>query len=337
LPPPVFWSRPMLLIPEKQVREIIGRVLLKRGLTTEEAAIVSDILTEAELRGRPTHGLMRLPGIAKASHEAAGIRSESVIDRGACACIDAKHQLGYLACHRGAAEAIVRAREHGLALVGVRNTRHMGMLGYYVDMIARQGIVGLAFADCIPLVAPHGGIDKVLGTNPIAAAFPWEPHPIVIDLATSATTLGEIMIAQHKGERIREGQVIDREGHPTTDPAEAREGALLPMAGHKGYALALMAQLLSGALTGAVGLPLRYEDYGALFIAVQPDVLGSAAQYRAEVEKVVRAIKSSRRAEGFDEILIPGERAYREREQRKREGISVEDALWRELQSLIEN
>lgn len=326
----------MSLIPEPHVREIITRVLRKRGLSAEEAAIVSDILTEAELRGRPTHGLMRLPGIANAASETAGIQAELAIDRGACACIDAKHQLGYLACHRAATEAIARGRQHGLALVGVRNTRHMGTLGYYVDMIARQGLVGLAFADCIPLVAPHGGIDKVLGTNPIAAAFPWPPHPILIDLATSATTLGDVMIAQRKGETISPGQALDKDGHPTTDPGAVRPGALLPMAGHKGYALGLMAQLLSGALTGAVGLPLRYEDYGALFLAVRLDALGSAEQYRAGVDEVVRAIKSSRRAKGVGEILLPGERAYRDRERRLREGISVEENLWGELLRLAE-
>ncbi len=326
----------MPLIPEQQIRDLIARVLVKRGLTAEEAAIVSDILTETELRGRSTHGVMRLSAIAKTATETAGIKPEIVIDNGACACVDAKHQLGYLACRRGAIEAIARAKQHGLALVGVRNTRHMGMLGYYVDMIAREGIVGLAFADCAPIVAPHGGIDKVLGTNPIAAAFPWSPHPIVIDLATSATTIGELMLLQKKGGTIPQGLAIDKEGHSATDPTMARQGALLPMAGHKGYALGLMAQLLSGALTGAAGLPVRHEDYGALFIAIQPDALGTASQYHAEVEKVVRAIKSSRRAEGFDEILIPGERAYREREKRKREGIPVEDVLWRELQSLAE-
>ena len=327
----------MPLIPEKQVRETIGRILRPRGLSAEDAAIVADVLTEAELRGRPTHGLMRLPGIANAATEAAAIKSELVVDRGPCACIDAKHQLGYLACHRGATEAIARARQHGFALVGVRNTRHMGMLGYYVDLIARAGIVGIAFADCVPLVAPHGGIDKVLGTNPIAAAFPAQPHPIVIDLATSATTLGDVMISQRRGDSMSPGLALDKHGRPTTDPAEVRPGALLPLAGHKGYALALMAQLLSGALIGAAGQPLRYEDYGTLFIAVRPDVLGSDEQYRAETEKLIRAIKSSRPAEGVAEILLPGERAYRDRDRRLREGILVEEKLWAELQHLLED
>jgi L-2-hydroxycarboxylate dehydrogenase (NAD+) len=321
----------MVQVEESRARGLATAILQRYGLAQEDAAIVADVLLEAELRGRPTHGLVRLPGIVRVCGQVARVKCELVVDRGPCACVDGLHQLGYLACHRAAREAIARAKAHGVALVAVRRTRHMGMLGYYVDLVAREEMVGLAFADCQPLVAPWGGVSKVLGTNPIAAAFPWRPHPIVVDMGTSAITYGDLMMAQRLGGRIPEGAAVDEQGRPTADAAAARQGALLPFGGHKGYALGLMAQLLSGALTLAGGLPVRPEDYGFLILAVRVDVMGSAEGYRAEVGKLVAAIRSSRPMQGFDEIRLPGERAYREREKRQREGIPVDENLWREL------
>ena len=350
----------------EQARQLIIRTLLRHKLSPPDAEVTADALVEAELRGRPTHGLMRVtqvtracddvrgepPAFAKAPADAtASTFAEATADksagkprlpagkpalvtgRGAVACLDGHGHLGYVVCRRAAEEAGRRAERHGFGLVAARNTRHMGMLGYYVDLLARRGQIGLAFADCRPLVAPFGGINPVLGTNPIAAAFPWQPHPILLDVGTSAATFGEVLLARGQGRPLPEGVALDKDGQPTTDPKRAAEGALLPWAGHKGYVFGLLAQLLAGALTQAGGLPTRGDDYGMLILAMRTDLFGDAAGYEAEVTRLVHAIRASRRRPGVSEILLPGERAYRERDRRLREGLEISDALYREIET----
>ena len=315
------------------VRGLIVAVLCRHRLPEAHAQITADVLVEAELRGRKGHGLARLEGIADMCDDL-GEEPALTVDRGAAACIDGRRYLGYVACHMAAQEARTRASRYGLSVVGVRHTRHMGMLGYYVDQLARHDLVALAFADCWPLVAPHGGVERVLGTNPIAAAFPHEPFRIVIDTGTAAITYGDILVAKAADRPLPEGAAVDAEGRPTTDPDAAREGALLPFAGHRGYVLGLMAQLLAGALPLGNGLPLTRDAYGALILAVRIDLFGDASVYRAEVAKLVDALHGARRREGIDEILLPGERAWREREQRLRDGIEVDDDFVRRAESL---
>lgn len=319
-------------VPADTLRDTLAAGLIRQGLSGEDARTVAEALTEAEMRGRPTHGLVRLAGLVAACGELSSERPHVVEDRGATACVDGMHHLGYVACTMAADEAAARALRYGVAAVGVRRTRHTGMLGLYVERIARRGLVGLGFGDCCPLVAPWGGVEPVLGTNPIAAAFPREPDPVLMDLGTGAITYGEVMLRKHTGEPLPAGVALDAEGRPTSDPAAACEGALLPFAGHKGYALALIVQLLSGALTGAEGVPVRREEYGALFLALRRDAFGPSERVDAEAGRLVAAIKSSRRMAGVGEILLPGERGWRERARCLREGVAVPEALWREAQ-----
>ena len=319
-----------------QVDELRARMeaaLIQHGAIAEHARIVADVLVEAELRGRPTHGLMRLPGILKVCDS--GPSEEPVIleEDGPRVLVDGRDHLGYVVGFRMAEKAVEVAKREKTAVVACRNTRHCGMLGYYVSWMAERGVVGLAFAHCCPLMAPWGGAEPVLGTNPIAAAFPAEPHPILVDLGTSATTYGAAALARQEGRRIPAGTALDKAGNPTDDPAEVREGALLSFGEHKGYALAVMVQLLAGALTGAASVPETHRDYGILLIGFRPDAFTSDDAYAAGVRELWDRLKSARRRKGFDEILLPGERAYRERERRLREGVDVAEELWRGLES----
>jgi LDH2 family malate/lactate/ureidoglycolate dehydrogenase len=315
-----------------EVRGLVERALRAHGADEHEAAIFADVLIEAELRGRSTHGLNRLGGLLTMLRTRRRDAPQIVMERGPLAAIDGRDQSGYVVGVLVADTAVRLAGREGLALVGARNTRHAGMLGYYVGRAAQQGVIALLFADCSPLVAPWGGAESVLGTNPIAAAFPNEPYPILIDLGTSATTYGALDQARRSGERAPEQSALDASGRPTTDPAAVH--AILPLAGHKGYALALMVQLLSGVVVGAAAVPPAHQDYGMMMLAVRPDVFAPPERYRQGVAEVVRRIKSARRMSGVEEILIPGERAFRERESRLREGIELSDQQWTDLQAL---
>jgi L-2-hydroxycarboxylate dehydrogenase (NAD+) len=308
-----------VLHPVDSVRRAVERLCREAGAAATEAALLADVLIEAELRGRSTHGLNRLDSVLKRLRARGPERPRVVEERGALVRIDGADESGYLAVAFAAETAARVALAEGHALVGLSRTRHCGMLGYYAGLAARRGVIALLFADCAPLMAPWGGARAVLGTNPIAAAFPAEPHPILIDLSTAAITFGALDRLRAAGRPAPEGTVLDAAGHPTTDPAAAR--TILPFGGPKGYALGLLVQLLAVAAGGAA-VPEHYADYGVLILALRPDLFCPREQYDRNARELIARLKASAPAGGA-EVLIPGERAFREREARLREGIEV--------------
>ena len=318
--------------PVERVRGLIEAACRNHGASAAEAAQFADVLVEAELRGRPTHGLNRVAGILRWLDERTLAAPAIVEEHGPRVVIDGRDQSGYLVATFAVDQAVRVAMEQGHALVAVRNTRHCGMLGYYASRAAHRGIIALMFADCAPLVAPWGGAESVLGTNPLAAAFPNEPHPVLIDMGTSATTYGAVDVARSQDAPLPEGTALDATGRVTTEPNAVH--TILPLAGHKGYALALLVQLLAGVVVGSSAVPAGYRDYGLFMLAVRPDLFAPGEQVEAGLRDLVRAIKSTPRMHGHAEILIPGERAFREREQRLVEGIEVGDEAWGDLTRL---
>ncbi len=317
------------------LREVCLGILTGREVGEEDARIVTDILLEAELRGKPTHGLIRLPGIVEWS--ALGRRRPMRLARegGAHALIDGQENLGYLVAHRCARMATGKANETGIGVVGAFNTGHCGMLGYYASMMADAGVVGLVMCDTSPRVVPWGGTEPVLGTNPISAGFPAGGGQVVVDLSVAAITNGQILMAMADGKPIPEGCALGPDGRPATDPETARKGAVLPFGGHKGYALAVMIQIFSGVLVRGAPVPEPGVNYGIFMLAISPSVFLKRELFEAGVGELIDRIKSARRAEGVGEILLPGERAFQERAFRLREGIDMDEALWRKLERLL--
>ncbi len=179
-----------------------------------------------------------------------------------------------------------------------------------------------------------GGAEPVLGTNPIAAGFPTAEGQILVDLSSAAITNGEILRALKEGRPIPEGVALSPEGKLTTDPEIARKGSVLPFGGHKGYALGLMIQIFSGALVQAAAVPEPGRNYGIFMLAIEPSIFGDLDLFRSGLTELMSRIKSADKAVGVEEILIPGERAFRERERRLSEGIDVDDGLLEELKRL---
>lgn len=319
----------------EELRGLARRALTSAGVPSGEAEVVTEALLEAELRGRPTHGLIRLPGVAR-RFGGRGPTEVKVLSEGATwAHLDGGGGIGYVIAQRATEWAAERARSRGLALVGVRGATHCGMLGYYTGQAAQGGLVALMAADCGAMVAPFGATSAVLGTNPLSIAFPYEPFPLLIDMGTSAATFGDVLVALREGRLLPEGVAYDASGEPTRDPSAVREGgALRPFGGHRGSALALAVQLLSGALVGAAALPVRGEDYGLFLLVVEPGIFGDRRRFAQGVAEVVQAVKSARRAAGVTEVLVPGERAWRERRRRLAEGIDVPEELLAELRRL---
>jgi len=309
-----------------QARTLGERAMRGVGYDADEARILTDHVLDAALCGYEYSGLPKLLNVAEhprltAPRQSLRLLRESPVS----ALFDGGNQNGMLGMYHATRELIARAEPHGLAIVGVNNLWMSGRSAYYVEMAARAGLIGIHTVSAPPMVAPPGGTRPALGTNPIAFGFPLEGDPLVIDLGTSALMGTDLQFRARLGLSLPEGVALDADGRPTTDAREARGGALMPFGGHKGYALALAMRAL-GAVCGDTSA-------GYVFIAFRPDLFMPLDEYRQTLAAEVAALKATPRAEGVAEIRIPGERAYRERARRIREGIEIDrpihDALVR--------
>ena len=250
--------------------------------------------------------------------------------------VDAGNTIGYYAVYKGTCMAIDKARQSGIAIVGVYDSALSGRNAYYVEMIARENLVGLQFSSAWPVVAPEGGKRAMLGTNPVAAAFPTGKDPMVIDIGTASIMRGEMALRNRLGESLPEGVAIDSDGNPTLDPAAAIAGSVLAFGGrdrHKGYALSLMIQAF-GVVAGAAIPHGRARDYGHLIIAFRPDLLTPLDQFKGHVDQLIAEIKATPTRDGVEAVRIPSERSFREREVARREGFSVDSKVVEGLKNL---
>lgn len=315
----------------ESARKLAETFLTTCGMPSSDSAIIADILLEAELRGRKTHGFIRLPGI-KIRYEQ-GEQSEIKIDKevGQCIRIDGVSQLGYLVAYRAMKLAIERALQTGTCICGVYNTSHCGMAGYYADMARQKELVALLFADCLPRITPYGGTEAILGTNPIAIGIPSNNIPLLLDMSTAAITNGDLLVAMRENISIPEGIAFNSDGEPTRDAAEALKGGVHPFGGHKGFGLALITQILAGVFVNAATIPPPGRNYGLLIIVIDPNVFVPLEHFKKEVDGLISRIKANPTGTGVEEILIPGERAYRQRETHLKSGIHLDDDLIHQL------
>ena len=323
-------SRIHLSVP--RARELAEGALRGLGYPGEDAAIIADHVIDAALCGYEYSGLAKILNIPDSKNFAAPRHPMTVLRETAVSiAFDARNTVGMLALYHAAEATIAKAATHGIALVSVHDAWMSGRSAYYVEKIAKAGLVALHTASSGPAVAPHGGTKSVLGTNPIAIAIPSSRGPIVLDMGTSAFMMTEVMLRERLGELLPEGVALGPDGAPTRDAGEARRGALLPFGGYKGFGLALMTQAL-GLLAGA-GAAAK-SDYGYLFIAFRPDLLGSADVFEHHVSELIDLVKATPRQTGVDEIRIPSERSFRTRERLLVEGLEIDGLVHDALREL---
>ena len=309
-------------------------------------ASVADHLVRSSLYGHDSHGVLRMYEYAQAVSEGRvrPQRQPEIVSEHACtAVIDANDGFGQVGATLAATLAIVKARQYGLASVALRRASHIGRAGEYPLKIAQAGLIGTAYVNYGRLgiqVAPFGGIDGRLATNPMAFAAPRRADPpIMVDMTTSTVADGKIRVATNLGKPLPEGWIVDADGRPTTNPhdyfAEPR-GAILPLGGplgHKGYALSMMVELCAGGLSGqgmAAG-DARAPANAFLLTAYDIGHFTDMDFFYDEVEALVGHVKSSRTAPGVTEILVPGEPEFRTERERERTGIPVDDTTWEKV------
>ena len=309
------------------------------GVPTAEARIVADHLVEANLMGHDSHGVIRvLPyiGLLRDGLTTTGQGVEVTKDAGALITVDGKEGLGQVVCKQAIDLAIDRAREHGVAVLGLCNTTHMGRIGAWAEQAAAAGMISLHLCNTTGFgiqVAPFGGSDRRLSVNPIALGVPRPGHePIIHDMSTGTIAAGKIRVARNKGSRLPEGSLIDNQGRPTTDPEAFfadPPGAITTVAGHKGSGLAMFVEILAGSLTG--GGSSHPDDPKAdrainnlLVILIDPERMAGAGAMAADIDRLVGWVKGSPPASPGGEVLMPGEIERRTRDERLAKGIPLD-------------
>lgn len=294
-------------------------VYQQAGIPAEDARLAADSLVQADLWGHQSHGLLRLGWYyARLRSGVMNPRTDvsTITDAGAIAVLDGNESVGPVIAKYATDEAVRRARLHGVGVISVRNSNHFGTCMYFTRMAAQQNCVMLMMTNGGPNMAPWGGLGKKIGTNPWSIAVPAGRHaPMVMDLANSGVARGKIYLANNRHESIPSTWAVDAQGNPTTDPKEALKGFVLPMAGHKGYAIGVMVDVMSGVLSGS-GFqdqvngpydPVGLSRAGHFIMALDIAAFQPVAQFHERMESYIDSLKSVPIAAGHDKVYYPGE------------------------------
>jgi len=317
--------RDAVFMPERLI-DVLDSILRATGSTAEEAGIVARNLVEADLKGHASHGVTQIQVYVQSQrlgHLTANRHARIVRDEPPFLLVEGDLGYGQVIARQATDLAIERARRHGATILALRNAHHIGRVGAFGEQCAEAGLIGIFFVNAVsrPLVAPHGGARPRLGTNPICIAVPPTPrHPgLLLDFATSAVAANKCRIAMAKGEEVADNLLIDPAGQPTRDPGvlfSDPTGALLPvgghLSGHKGFGLALMCEILAGALAG--GLPALPENLrpgrvinNALAFIIDPGRINGDAAWQALADSVLDYVQDTPPAPGMDRVRVPGE------------------------------
>ncbi|MFB6722472.1 Ldh family oxidoreductase [Kribbella sp. NPDC056345] len=315
----------------------VSAVFSAVGFEPGDAVSIAVALVEADLRGVSSHGIMLVPMYVDRLN-AGGVTREReldiVSDAGAALVADARGGMGQLSSPQAMGQAIERAGRYGIGLVSVRNAHHFGAASRWAMQAAQAGCLGIAMSNTTPLMPAPGGAERLVGNNPLAIAVPTASGAeIVLDMALSAVALGKIRLAASAGQPIPDTWATDPSGIPTTDPEEAVLGMLLPAAGHKGFGLALMIDVLTGVLSGGgwgdqvrplYREPDRPNDCAHLFLAIDPELLGGADSFRHRASGLAARVRGSATAPGVDRLYLPGEIEAERAAHQRRHGVLIE-------------
>ena len=317
------------------------------GSSEREADLVANHLVAANLAGHDSHGVGMLPLYVRCWGENKLKPNQHVDvlrDQGSILVLDGRRGFGQVMAFEAMELGMAKAKEEGAAIVALRNSFHIGRIGYWSELCAKGGFASMHYVNVIdndPIVAMHGAGEPVISTNPYSAAMPGrEGEPLVLlDMATSKIAMGKARVAKNKGVPVPDGCLLDGDGLPTTDAGQMfpeRLGALVAMGEHKGSGLALICELFAGALTGGQTLQPGHPRTGGainnmLSIIIDPNALGDAEATLNESEAMVRHAKGAKPRDGFDQILMPGEPEAMQRKQRLEKGVDVDETSWQEI------
>ena len=328
-----------------KLKKLIINIFARYKLSKNHAKICSEAILNAELVGAPTHGLSRLKmycdrikkGVINYKPKIKIKKISQSITH-----IDANNSIGFVAADIGIKKAISSAKKTGFGLVGIKNSGHYGLSGYYVEQAVKKNLVAFAFTNAPPAIAPHGALKSLFGTNPICFGTPTSSKiPFILDTSVSMINRGKIRVASRTGEKIPTGVALDKFGNPTTDAKKALEGVQLPMAGFRGSGLAWMVDILSGVFTGGNhGGKVKdpFDDFtgpqniGHLFIVMKANLFVN--NYNKRIKENIKRIKKLPKLKGVKEILYPGQNKYNRLKNNLKKEIKITEVIKRDLQFL---
>ncbi|MTK63628.1 MAG: Ldh family oxidoreductase [Methanobacterium sp.] len=326
-------------ITAEQERSIITGILKCMKVSDEDASIVADVTVDADLKGFSSHGIGRFPQYIKGLKAGtidpeAELSIESETD--SMALINGNHKFGHVVTYSAMEIAIKKAKKNGIGMVGVHDSNHFGVAGYYSDMAIMNDMIGMVIANTEPAVAPIGGKVPIIGTNPVAIGIPSNKNYVSVDMATSASARGKLLEAKRKGEKIPENVALDADGNPTIDPEEALKGSILPFGAHKGYALSFMIEILAGPLVRAAfgkqvtgtADPGVMCTKGDLVMAIDPSKFSDLEEFKEQVDNFVEEIRNS------GNVFIPGDMEVKNIKDRKENGISIDETLMGQIKDI---
>lgn len=319
-----------------EAHRLLAGVMTSLGHPAADSELIADHLIDCELRGLRYGGLARAVSIAERIQRQGHSRRpiKILFETPVSARVDGGDHIGYIVAHRATTIAAGKAEAAGIAVVGASDTWYTGMLSYYAEMAAARGLVSIIASNASPWVAPHGGTEGRLGTNPICFGFPSAGDPIIFDIGTSSIMHAEVMLAQRLGTELPEGRAFDQQGRPTRDPAAALAGAFTAWGGPKGSGRAIVVQLL-GLLAGSPPIPPELAGFGYIIVAMRPDLLGPDTAFRENVSAFAAAVRTSRPVPDGAPVRMPFDRSREERNRRREENaIEVPDRLIAELKRL---
>ncbi|TAK20453.1 MAG: Ldh family oxidoreductase [Chloroflexota bacterium] len=314
------------------LRARVTRIFTRLDISEADATIVADHLVEADMRGHPSHGVIRVPTYVEACR-AGRINPhpniQVVVDNGAQCVVDGDNGIGQLTAYRANELAIERGKQYGMAGVALKHSTHCGAMAYYAIRAISHGLIGWATTNAGINMVPTGGTKKLVGNNPFAMAVPTNREwPMVLDMATSVVAGGKLDVARSKGESIPLGWARDADGNPTTDPLAARAGSLEPVGGPKGYGMALMLDVLAGVMSGGrFGAGLGALGSGQFFMTIDVARYMPIDEFKARMDELIDQIQACPTAPGVNRVYVPGEIEWDQYAQRRRDGLAVEESI----------
>ncbi|THB81362.1 MAG: Ldh family oxidoreductase [Desulfobacteraceae bacterium] len=333
-------------ISHERLMEAVTEIMTGLGAAQKEAELVADCLVRANMRGIHSHGVKYLGMISKRIREKmleVPTRAEIIKESGGVSLVDGSNGLGQVAGELAMNQSLKNAKEHGIAITFVRHTNNVGFLSYYTMMAARSDMVGICGCNAAPSISLWGGLEAVLGSNPISLAFPGETAPLVMDLSVSNVARGKIREADRLNLKIPPTWAFGPDGEPTEDPAQALKGTLMPIGGPKGVALAIAVDLLAGMISGS-----KYSKdvktfhklvgntgVGAFFIAINPAAVIDPALFKTLLSEYVVKIKGDDPGKADSSLFLPGEIEQKSEDNALREGIELDDMAIETLNTML--
>ncbi len=328
-----------------KLKKLIKKIFIKHNLKKNHASICADALINAELVGAKSHGLSRLKMYCdrinkKVINPKPKIKIKNISS--SITHIDANNSIGFVAADMGIKKAIENAKKTGIGLVGIKNSGHYGLSGYYAEQAVKKNLITFIFTNAPPAIAPHGALKSLFGTNPICFGTPTNSRiPFILDTSVSMINRGKIRVAARTGEKIPEGVALDKHGKPTIDAKKALEGVQLPIAGFRGSGLAWMVDILSGVFTGGHhGGKVKdpFDDFsgpqniGHLFIVMKSNIF--VKNFNQRIKENIKRIKKLPKLKGVKEILYPGQNKFKRFKYNSKKEIKIDENIKKDLRVL---